>query len=147
MNKKLLIGVIIILILGGGLYFFSNSPKVENQTPAPEATEQNPQTITIELSLKTQSEATESSAITINLPSGSEHCEVLNQALADGKIKDLDMRFNEEYKTNSVFVINGLGKTDSPWWVYKINGADAPAGCSQVKVNQGDKILWEYLGT
>lgn len=147
MTKKVIIALVLISILGGITYFFNTPPKTEiPPVPSPAASTEVVENISVELSFKIPTSETESPAMTIELPSGSDHCEVLKKALEGGNINDLDMRYNEEFKTNGVYVISGLGKTDSPWWVYKINGADAPAGCSQVKVNPGDKITWEYIG-
>lgn len=146
MNKKLLLTGIVILILTTGFLIFQNSSRTENGQPtASQTPAQIQENITVELSLKTPNSASQS-AMLVNLPLGSDHCEVLKKALEQGKISGLDMRYQERYQTNGVYVINGLGKTDSPWWVYKINGTDAPAGCSQIKVAAGDKILWEYIG-
>ena len=144
MNKKFLLIAIILLTLGGGLYSFQNfsAPK----TAETETAVSNAQNLSVELSLKTSASAQEGAPVSVELPAGSDHCEVLKKALEQGKITGLDMRYQEEYKTNGVFVINGIGKPDSPWWVYKINGEDAPLGCSEIKIAQGDKILWEYLG-
>lgn len=147
MNKKANLVILIALIIASVyLYFSYVKDNASVSMPSPSPSSEAIENISVELTLKTPASATDS-AMTINLPSGSDHCAVLTRALADGKINELDMRFNEEFKTNSVFIINGIGKTDSPWWVYKINGTDAPAGCTQVKVAPGDKILWEYLGT
>lgn len=147
MNRKLLLVAVLVLIVAAGYYLFRSSSKAESPKPAEiETTAPNTENVSVELSLKTSSSATEDTQVKVDLPAGSDHCEVLKKALEQGKIKGLDMRYQEEYKTNGVFVINGIGKSDSPWWVYKINGADAPLGCSEIKVAQGDKILWEYLG-
>ena len=145
MNKKIGLGILIVLILSGAFYFYINSSRTEAPDPLPSAVNESSD-LNVELLLKTAMMASDSAVINVSLPAGSDHCEVLKKALDEGKLKDLDMRYQEKYQTNGVYVINGLGKTDSPWWVYKINGSDAPAGCSQVKVNQGDKILWEYIG-
>src|SRR3989344_15428 len=42
--------------------------------------------------------------------------------------------------------INGVGKGDSVWWTYKVNGKRPSAGCSQVKANNNDNVVWEYIG-
>jgi len=144
MNKKFSLVITILLVIAGA-YLYATLPKdklsTSDITPL-----QNESNVSVELSLKTSSQASQSAAIVIDLPQGSDHCAVLTKAFAEGKISGLDMRYDEKYQTNGVFVVNGIGKTDSPWWVYEINGSDAPAGCTQVKVNQGDKIVWEYLG-
>lgn len=146
MNKKLLLIVAAILILAAAFFIFQNSSNLPSQKPVAESPVQNTESVTVDLAIKTPNSASDSASVKVELPSGSDHCEVLKKALEQGRIKDLDMRYQEKYQTNGVYVINGIGKTDSPWWVYKINGADAPSGCSQIKVAPGDKILWEYIG-
>ena len=145
MNKKLLLIAAVVIILAGGFYLFQNNFRVENPKPEAVTNEQMAENISVELSLKTPN-SSEEAAMKIELPSGSDHCEVLKKALEQGKITGLDMRYQEKYQTNGVYVINGIGKTNSPWWVYKINGTDAPLGCSQMKIAENDKILWEYIG-
>jgi len=87
-----------------------------------------------------------SSVGSMNITSGSNQCDVLSQALSQGKIQSLNMRYNNDMGTNAVYQINGLGKENVVWWVFKINGQSPSQGCSYIKVNNGDNILWEYLG-
>jgi hypothetical protein len=80
----------------------------------------------------------------VTLKSGSNHCQVLSQAYATGLISSLDMRYNSQYKTYGVYVIDGIGDPSSVWWVYKVNG-QSPPGCSYMKVHGGDSVNWQYL--
>lgn len=137
MTKRLLIGLIAaVLIFGFGLFLTNNRSNQIEPSPKPQIQEQ----IKVNLSVDG------GEPIDLELNSGDDACSVLKKALEEKKITDLDMRYEDKYKTNGVYVINGLGKKDSIWWVYKINGVDAAAGCSQVKVHSGDKIEWNYLG-
>lgn len=81
----------------------------------------------------------------VTLKSGSNHCQVLSQAYAVGLISSLDMRYNSQYKTYGVYVIDGIGDPSSVWWVYKVNGQSPPYGCSYMKVHGGDSVNWQYL--
>ncbi|MFA5770223.1 MAG: DUF4430 domain-containing protein [Patescibacteria group bacterium] len=82
----------------------------------------------------------------INMKSSQNHCDVLTQALSQKKIKSLDMRYNKDFKTSVVYLINGVGKKDSVWWGFKINGQSPDQGCSYIKVKNGDNSDWSYLG-
>lgn len=87
-----------------------------------------------------------SSGFQITLPPGSNHCDVLNQALSEGKISQLFMRYNSSYGSYGVYQINGLGQENQVWWTYSVNGRSPPAGCSQIKVNNNDDVTWTYVG-
>lgn len=80
----------------------------------------------------------------ISLPAGSNQCDVLQKALDTGKISSLDMHYNSQYKSNAVYIIDGIGDSGSVWWTYKVNGHGPPLGCSLVSANAGDVIKWEY---
>ena len=82
----------------------------------------------------------------IDMKSNQNHCEVLNEALSQKKIKSLDMRYNKDFKTNVVYLVNGIGKKDSVWWGFKVNGKSPDNGCSYIKVKNGDSSDWSYLG-
>jgi hypothetical protein len=56
------------------------------------------------------------------------------------------MRYNADYGTNAVYQINGIGKENAVWWGFKVNGQSPTQGCSYIKVNNGDNVLWEYAG-
>lgn len=83
----------------------------------------------------------------VQLTPEANQCEVLSKALEQGKITSLDMRYDQTYKTYAVYKINGIGQENSVWWVYSVNGQEAPKGCSYIKANNGDEIEWKYLGS
>ncbi len=84
-------------------------------------------------------------SVTVN--EGSNQCDVLSQALEQGKISSLNMRFDPNYNSKAVYQINGVGKENSVWWTYKVNGQSPSQGCSLTKANNGDNIEWEYKGS
>lgn len=86
-------------------------------------------------------------SFSLTIPSGSNQCDVLNKALSDGKISSLTMRFNNSLGTYAVYQINGVGKDNAVWWTYKVNGQSPSQGCSFIKVNNGDRIEWNYIGS
>ena len=81
----------------------------------------------------------------LSLSAGSNQCQVLNSALASGRISGLDMRYNSSLGSMGVYVIDGVGDSSSVWWTYTVNGKSPPLGCSGIKVNQGDQINWVYV--
>lgn len=81
----------------------------------------------------------------VDVEAGSDHCAVLSQALKDGIIKSLDMRYYAQFKTQGVYAIDGQGSSDAIWWTFKVNGKSPPAGCSYVQVKDGDQVKWEYV--
>jgi hypothetical protein len=85
--------------------------------------------------------------MSVDVPSESNQCEVLNTALNQGKIQSLNMRYNQDMQTYAVYQINGVGKENSVWWVYKVNGVSPSQGCSNIKVHNDDSIIWEYKGS
>jgi len=87
-----------------------------------------------------------SSVGSFDIPQDSNQCDVLSQALAQGKIQSLNMRYNNDMGTNAVYQINGIGKENAVWWTFKVNGQSPIQGCSYIKVNNGDNVLWEYVG-
>lgn len=87
-----------------------------------------------------------SSVGSFEIPQGSNQCDVLTQALSQGKIQSLNMRYNSDMGTNAVYQINGVGKENSVWWTFKVNGQSPSQGCSYIKTNSGDSVLWEYIG-
>lgn len=82
---------------------------------------------------------------TVTLPSGDTQCQVLSEALADGLISDLNMRYSSEYGTNAVYVINGQGDPDVINWTYTVNRKLPPYGCSKVTAHDGDVVNWQYI--
>jgi hypothetical protein len=81
----------------------------------------------------------------VSLPAGSNQCDVLQQALNDGLISNLTMKYISALQSNGVYIIDGLGDANIVWWTYKVNDKSPPVGCSQVAVHQGDSITWEYV--
>ncbi len=82
----------------------------------------------------------------VQIDENKNHCDVLKKAEKEGKIKNLNMKWSESFKTDSVYQINGIGKPDQVWWVYTINDQEVTSGCSHVKVKNNDKVNWKYLG-
>lgn len=81
----------------------------------------------------------------IHLDSGMSQCQVLSQALQQGAIQSLDMRYSEQYNTMAVYVINGLGEANEIWWAYRVNGKPPPFGCSKMIAQNGDQVVWSYV--
>lgn len=82
----------------------------------------------------------------LELDSPKNHCQVLEAALAQGRLSSLNLKFFPSLSSYAVYQINGLGDTNQVWWTYSVNGQQPPYGCSQVMVNQGDVIHWTYAG-
>jgi len=82
----------------------------------------------------------------LEVDSSHNHCQVLETALAQGKLSSLNLKFFSSLSSYAVYQINGLGDTSQVWWTYSVNGQQPPYGCSQVMVNQGDVIHWTYAG-
>ena len=82
----------------------------------------------------------------VDMTSDQNQCDILTQALMQKKIKSLDMRYNKDFKTSVVYLVNGIGKKDSVWWGFKINGKSPDQGCSYINVKNGDSSDWSYLG-
>lgn len=114
----------------------NNSSPTPSSTPSPTI-----QAFQVNLSV------TGSPSITINVPEGSNQCDVLSKALEQGKISSLNMQYDKTYETYAVYQINGIGKENSVWWVYTVNGQSPPQGCSYIKANNGDSIEWKYIGS
>ncbi len=126
----------------------SNSSNGESQTTAKNQNEaknesgnsQQQSKISVTLSING------SSVGAVSLDEGSNQCNVLSNAKDQGKISSLDMRYISSLGTNGVYKINGIGKDNAIWWVYKVNGASPSQGCSLVKANNNDNVDWEYVG-
>lgn len=86
------------------------------------------------------------SNFTLSLPATANQCDVLSTALSEGKISQLDMRYNQSHGSYGVYKINSVGKSDAVWWVFTVNGVSPNKGCSHVKVNNNDQISWKYIG-
>ncbi len=84
---------------------------------------------------------------TVNISSPSNQCDVLAQALTKGLLSNLDMRYSAQYKTQAVYVIDGIGDPGSVWWTYKVNGSTPPYGCGAMPAHNGDSVNWQYVKT
>lgn len=107
-------------------------------TPQPSAPVQSSYSVNVSV---------DNSNFIVNLTEESNQCDVLSKALEQGKISQLNMRYDSNYGTYAVYQINGIGKESSVWWVYKINGQSPSQGCSYIKANSGDNIEWNYTGS
>lgn len=121
----------------------SSSPVQNTPSPATTPVSTPVPVVTDQVTLSINGES--SFAIFVN--QGSNQCDVLNAAFSQGKISSLNMRYDKAYETNAVYQINGIGKENSVWWVYTINGNSATQGCSHIKVNNNDNIEWKYIGS
>ena len=74
------------------------------------------------------------------------NCDVLSQALSEGKLSSLNMQYNPSFSSYAVYQINGLGQEGQVWWTYSVNDKNPPLGCSQVQVQNNDQIRWMYVG-
>jgi hypothetical protein len=83
----------------------------------------------------------------VKIPEGANQCDVLSNALSQGKIQSLNMRYDNSLGSNAVYQINGQGQANSVWWTYKVNGQAPAQGCSYVKAQDGDNIEWKYIGS
>lgn len=81
----------------------------------------------------------------VTLSSSSNQCDVLSEARRTGLISSLDMRYNSQYKTYAVYVINDIGDSNSVWWTYQVNGKSPPYGCGYTAVHGGDSVNWQYV--
>lgn len=113
---------------------------LQNPNPTPIPTNTTP-TFQVNFSI------TGSPNLTVDIPEGSNQCDVLSKALEQGKIQSLNMRYDKNLETYAVYQINGLGKENTVWWVYTVNGQSPSQGCSYIKANSGDNIEWKYIGT
>lgn len=110
--------------------------------PTPTQTAQSQQqTLSVSLSING------SSIGQISVASGANQCDVLQNALSQGKIQSLNMRYDNSLGTYGVYQINGQGKDNAIWWTYKVNGQSPTSGCSYIKANNGDSIDWSYVGS
>jgi len=87
------------------------------------------------------------SAFDVKISESATQCDVLSQALRDGKITSLNMRYENNLGSNAVYQINGIGKDNSVWWTFKVNGQSPSQGCSYIKANNGDTVEWKYIGS
>jgi hypothetical protein len=108
-------------------------------TNAEKPPEPEPATIEVSLTINNSFKGT------VNLPEGSNHCDVLRQAQTDGLISNLSLKYNKALKTYGVYVIDGVGDENNVWWTYTVNGKSPPLGCSLVTAQDGDTVKWTYI--
>ncbi len=87
------------------------------------------------------------SGFEVKVSSGANQCDVLSKSLDQGKIQSLNMRYDNSLGSNAIYQINGIGKDNSVWWTYKVNGQAPSQGCSKVGANNGDNVEWKYIGS
>lgn len=123
-----------------------SSTPIPTNLPSPTATTPptTPLAPTTRLQLTLQIDNDPPFDLEVDLPNN--HCQVLEAALAQGKLSSLNLKFFPSLSSYAVYQINGLGDTNQVWWTYSVNGQQPPYGCSQVMVNQGDVIHWTYAG-
>jgi hypothetical protein len=98
-------------------------------------------------SIKVNLSINDGSSFSVEIPSGSNQCDVLTKAKSDGKISSLNMKYISDMGSYGIYQINGIGKENQVWWVYKVNGQSPSQGCDHVKANNNDSISWKYLGS
>ncbi len=130
------------------------SPTAVAEEPTP-----TPASIIIEITTSQQQSSTQvaqpvvhvsvsgGNSFDLQIASDANQCDVLTKAQADGKISDLSMKFDSSLGSYGVYKINGLGKDNAVWWTYSVNGQDPPKGCSFIKANNDDHIVWKYIGS
>jgi len=113
-----------------------------NTQPAPNGNSTiKPATLTVTLSVQGKLMGD------IALASGSNHCDVLTVAKQSGRLSSLDMRYNAQYQSYAVYVIDGLGDSRTVEWTYTVNGVTPPLGCSHVKAKDGDFVQWKLYNS
>lgn len=122
----------------------SNSPSSagkteQNQPSQPEPSPVASSNVTVNLSVNGSNKGS------LSLSPAANQCDVLSSALASGIISSLEMRYNSNFGSMGVYVIDGLGDSSSVWWTYTVNGKSPPLGCSGIKVHPGDNINWQYV--
>jgi hypothetical protein len=115
----------------------AQSKNIASTTSQPAAAA-SPAIISLTLSVNGQAKST------VKLATGSSQCDLLSQALTDGIISSLDMRYSSQYGTEAVYVIDGIGDPGSVWWTYTVNGHAPPYGCAYVTAHNGDAVNWQY---
>ena len=139
--KIILLAVLVVIVLA--VFALPNPRDFLADSETDKATDQAEQvTSTIQVNLSIDGEPGKD----LDIASGSNHCDLLNRALEMQIIDSLKMEFNDQYQTYGIYKINDIGKENEVWWVFTINGESAPAGCDGVTVNEGDQVVWEYLG-
>jgi len=79
----------------------------------------------------------------VDLRAGTDACQVLEEAKAEGKIRSLtiDDSYKESFGSSYVREINGYSNN----WTFKV-GNTYPHGCSLYKPQTGDTIVWMFGG-
>lgn len=81
----------------------------------------------------------------VSVATGTTQCGLIVQALVDGVINQLTIKYNSSYKSRGVYQINNQGDANNMLWVYAVNGAEPPVGCDSVTVHDNDSVNWQYL--
>ena len=115
-------------------------PSTTTPQQTPSAVTVQPTSFTVSLQINGKSTGDVSVAATAS------QCDVLNDALAQGVITSLDMRYFASLASYGVYTINGQGDSNQVWWVYSVNGKSPPVGCSKLGVSSGEIINWQYTG-
>lgn len=119
-------------------------PTQQISTPQPTSTpEPTPIIITNQVTVSINSLPN----FTVSVNEGSNQCDVLSKSLEQGKIGSLNMKYDKNYETYAVYQINGIGKENSVWWVYTVNGKSPSKGCSHIKASNNDNVEWKYMGS
>lgn len=79
-------------------------------------------------------------SFTVNLNPGNNLCDNLNEAKQEGKIKSVNMTWYASYNSYYVNEINGFNNN----WTVNLNGEQPKVGCSQIKPNSNDTIVWKF---
>lgn len=81
----------------------------------------------------------------VSVDTGTTQCGLIVQALVDGVINQLTIKYNSSYKSRGVYQINNQGDANNMLWVYAVNGSEPPVGCDSVTVHDNDSVNWQYL--
>jgi len=120
-----------------------SAQKVSSPTAMPsptQAPQSAPQTNEITVTIN------DSSSFKVSVPNNANQCDVLKKSLDEGKLQSLTMRYDDNLSTYGVYQINGVGRENQIWWTYKINGQIPSQGCSYIRANNNDSVVWKYVG-
>jgi hypothetical protein len=73
-----------------------------------------------------------------------EGAKVFDVLLQATKKKNVVVNYNKTSMGIEVIGIDGINKSGSNGWIYKVNGVLKMQGAGAVKVNNGDRIAWSY---
>lgn len=82
----------------------------------------------------------ETKSFSVTLNSGNNLCDNLTEAKNEGKIKSVTMTWYASFNSYYVVEINGYNKN----WTFTLNGVQPKVGCSLVKPNPNDTIIWKF---